>query len=197
MPTPPKHKGRTTDPAGKPAAKPPARKKAAAPAKPKAAAKPPAKPAEKKTRGSNQVTRPDQLIVAERRRKAFALRKGGASYQEIADALGVSVSTANAYVVDVLKQLKSEVQEEAEDIKALEMMRLDQMWMALEGQIRKGDIKAIDKGIKIMERRSKFLGLDSPVKTAITNPDGTGNPLEGAATGLAALLKAVQQTGEK
>lgn len=175
MPTPPKHKGRE-------APKAPARQKAGA--------------AQKKTRGSSQVTRPDQLLVAERRRKAFALRKGGASYQEIADALGVSVSTANAYVLEVLKQLREQVKEDAEEIKALELMRLDQMWLALEGQIRKGHLQAIEKGIKVMERRSKFLGLDSPVKTAITNPDGSESPLNAAAAGLASLLKAAESAAK-
>lgn len=34
-------------------------------------------------------------------------------------------------------------------------------------------LAAVDRAIKLMERRSKLLGLDKPTKVANTNPDGT------------------------
>ena len=34
-------------------------------------------------------------------------------------------------------------------------------------------LQAMAVSLKIMERRAKLLGLDAPVKTALTNPDGT------------------------
>lgn len=154
------------------------------------------KTATRKSRGSQTKTRAEQLIAAERRKKAFALRKGGASYPEIAEALGVSVSTAHGYVKDTLGQLQTETREDAEQIRDLELMRLDSMWMALAPSIAKGHLQAIDKGIKIMERRSRFLGLDMPVKTALTNPDGSEHPLSAAGAGLASLLKAAEQAAK-
>ncbi|WP_409264506.1 helix-turn-helix domain-containing protein [Pseudomonas sp. KCJK9000] len=141
-------------------------------------------------------TRPDQLLAMERKRKAFALRKGGASYTEIADALGISVSTAHGYVTELLKQLSEGTKEDAEVVKQLELMRLDQMWMAIEGQIRKGHLQAIDKGLKVMDRRAKYLGLDSPIKAAITDPDGEPGALSIVGAGLASLLKAAENTAK-
>jgi hypothetical protein len=34
-------------------------------------------------------------------------------------------------------------------------------------------LQAIDRLLRVMERRSKLLGLDAPAKIAQTNPDGT------------------------
>lgn len=150
----------------------------------------------KATRGAQQKTRAEQLLAAERKKKAFALRKGGASYPEIAEALGVSVSTAHGYVASTLEALQKEAREDADVIREMELMRLDSMWMALMPQMQKGHLQAIDKGLKIMERRSKFLGLDMPVKTALTNPDGTEHPLNAAAGGLASLLKAAEDAAK-
>ena len=147
--------------------------------------KDPAKPqGEKKTRGKQLKTRPDQLLAAERRRKAFAMRKAGASYQAIADALGVSLSAAHAYVTELLQEIRECTEEDAKEVLHMELMRLDDMQLALQPAIKAGDTQAVEKAIKIMERRSKFLGLDAPKKIAPTTPEGKA--LSGG--GLASLL---------
>ena len=47
---------------------------------------------------------------------------------------------------------------------ALELLRLDDMLFGLWPDARRGDNTAVVTVLKIMERRSKLLGLDMPVK---------------------------------
>lgn len=42
-----------------------------------------------------------------------------------------------------------------------------------------GDLKAVDRILKIMERRAKLLGLDAPTKVAATTASGEDSPTSG------------------
>jgi hypothetical protein len=52
--------------------------------------------------------------------------------------------------------------EQAQELRALEALRLDQMQAALWQQATDGDVRAIDRILRIMERRARLLGLDEP-----------------------------------
>jgi hypothetical protein len=58
------------------------------------------------------------------------------------------------------------------------MARLEEMWARLQPGMRKGDVRSIEAGIRVMERKARLLGLDMPTKVAMTDPDGQGIPLE-------------------
>jgi orotate phosphoribosyltransferase-like protein len=103
--------------------------------------------------------------IAERRIKAFELRKKGNNYREIAKVLGVSAPTILADVRAVLKELSKEQQKEAADYKALELDRLETLQVKMWELAVKGDQGAVDRVLRIQERRAKLLGLDAPVKT--------------------------------
>ena len=66
---------------------------------------------------------------------------------------------------------------EAPAVRKLEMARLEEMWARLQPGMRKGDVRSIAAGIRVMERKARLLGLDMPTKVAVTDPDG-GIPLE-------------------
>ncbi|MFI2663263.1 hypothetical protein [Micromonospora carbonacea] len=132
--------------------------------------------------------------VAKRRAEAVAMRMTGASFQAIADALGYS--SRGAACQDVTRALEAAIAEQtrATDIyREEELQRLDlllaEAWAVLKRQhvtvshgrvIRDEDtdqpliddgptLAAIDRVLKIQERRAKFLGLDAPTKVeAIT-----------------------------
>jgi len=53
---------------------------------------------------------------------------------------------------------------------ALELERLDVMLLALWRRVQNGDERAIDRALKIEERRAKLLGLDAPIR-AVTLED--------------------------
>jgi DNA-binding CsgD family transcriptional regulator len=61
--------------------------------------------------------------IAGRRVIALRLRRGGASYREIAEQLGVDVATAYADIRAELADLRQQTVEEASELRALELQR--------------------------------------------------------------------------
>jgi hypothetical protein len=103
--------------------------------------------------------------VAERRVRAFELRKAGSSYREIARQLGVDVHTAHADVGAELDALRETTVAEATELRALELERLDTMTSGLWPHIKTGNAPAVTAGVRVSERRARLLGLDAPVAT--------------------------------
>jgi len=112
---------------------------------------------------------PRRIAAAEKQRQALELRKGGASYAAIAQALGYATPSGAQAAID--SALKKTIQEPAEKVRQLELERLDAMLLGLWNDARKGHQGAIDRVLRIMERRAKFAGLDAPVNVKHT---GTG-----------------------
>ena len=111
-----------------------------------------------------------RLQAVERAKQALELRKGGASFPEIARALGYA-SPSGAYDA-VMSALRKTLKEPAEEVRRLELARLDAMLLALWTQVKQGNQGAIDRALKVAERRAKLLGLDAPAKLAPTDPTG-------------------------
>lgn len=130
--------------------------------------------------------------VALRRQQAIEMANGGATYAEIADTLGYS--SASAVGVDVRRALDSYIelqQQSAEELRARALSNLDALaskvvevmgrrhLVVQNGKVVRewhdgepGEpledsgpvLAAIDRLLKIEERRAKLLGLDAPVK---------------------------------
>jgi hypothetical protein len=111
-----------------------------------------------------------RLQAVERAKQALDLRKGGASFPEIARALGYA-GPAGAYQA-VMSALRKTLKEPAEEVRTLELARLDAMLLALWPQVRQGNQGAVEKALKVAERRAKLLGLDMPTKVASTDSQG-------------------------
>lgn len=108
-----------------------------------------------------QKTSPKAIKAAEMGLRALELRKAGATYETIAQMLGYS-SKATAFnaVTRIMSQSKREATKEAFE---MELRRLDDLMMTLWPLARAGDnMAAIDRVLRIMERRAKLLGLDAP-----------------------------------
>lgn len=101
-----------------------------------------------------------RIAAVERQRKALELRKGGHTYQDIADKLDYG-GPSGAYTA-IRAALKALVKEPAEEVLALELARLDVMLAGLWIDARKGNVLKIDRVLKIMSRRADLLGLDAP-----------------------------------
>src|SRR5262249_60655880 len=93
-------------------------------------------------------------------------------------------------VKSALEELRTLGAAEAESLRQLELERLDAMLMGIWSAASRGDLASIDRAIKIMERRSRFLGLDAPEKVAPTTPDGDTpyEPFEASVERIALLL---------
>jgi DNA-binding CsgD family transcriptional regulator len=102
--------------------------------------------------------------IAERRVRAFGLRKAGASYRQIAQQLGVSLNTAWADVNAELLEYRDQVKADVAEVRDMELQRCDEMILGLWPHVRKGDAKSVFAAVKVMERRAKLLGIDAPTK---------------------------------
>jgi hypothetical protein len=94
-------------------------------------------------------------------RKALELRKAGATYDQIASSLGLA-DRSGAYRM-VQGAIKEITREPAEDVRTLELERLDALMMAHWAKA-KADPRVAVVVLQILDRRSRYLGLDAPKK---------------------------------
>jgi len=111
--------------------------------------------------------------IADRRAKVWALRLKRQSYAAIAAQVGCDKSTVCRDLAADRAELVALRKEAAEDEREMALELLDRLWAALETKgLKRGDHRAVTAAVRIIERRSRLLGLDAPVKLA--NPNGTG-----------------------
>ncbi|MFP4137465.1 MAG: helix-turn-helix domain-containing protein [Halomonas sp.] len=114
-----------------------------------------------------------QSRAAQRRAEAMRYRLTGLSYDGIAKRLGCSRSQAHRLVTKELQELAKQAREDAEAVREMELARLDRLQQALwEQATDDGNHGAVDRLLRVMERRAKLLGLDAPQRVAPTQPDG-------------------------
>jgi hypothetical protein len=112
-------------------------------------------------------SRPVDVEADEKRWQALELRKQAKSYREIARAMGCSLTAAYRYVGDALDELKAKVSESAEQLRTIEIEKLDQLEAKMKESLDKED-DPVARGkvaaviVKITESRRKLLGLDAP-----------------------------------
>jgi len=105
--------------------------------------------------------------IPERQIQCLRLRQSGKSYRQIGEIVGVSYVTAYNDVHKALEVVKEKCFEEAKKVKAIEIARLDRALAAIWDEVEAGNLQAIDRLIKIQERRARFEGLDAPTKQEI------------------------------
>lgn len=137
--------------------------------------KPDTKRAGRGNRRGRSATDSKALEIETRRVKVYELRLRGRTIREIAADVGVSRSIAHADVVAVLDRIKAEANDTAEQVRQLEIERLDKMLDSFWQRVLEGDEKAADVVLKVQARRSKLLGLDAPeqhsVEASVTQAD--------------------------
>jgi len=105
-----------------------------------------------------------RLEAFERGCQALELRKQGLSYTEIGAQLGLTKTGAYK---SIMRALKRTMQEPADELRQIEGARLDTAQSAIWDKVKGGDVLAIDRFVRISERRSKLFGLDAPTRTNI------------------------------
>jgi hypothetical protein len=119
----------------------------------------------------NPETSAKKLKEKERAIQALELRKAGASFAMIAGQLEYADESGARKAVKALMDKRE--YEAVNEARKLELERLDKMLLGdgkngVYNQAVKGNFGAIDRVIKIMERRSKLLGLDASAKVETT-----------------------------
>ena len=116
------------------------------------------------SRNNGAKTAPAKASAVARREKALELRAKGMSIRAIADKLGVSKTQVQRDIEKELQAAAEERKKIAGLIIDLELTKLDELEQEAWKHIAAGELSAIDRCLRIMERRAKLLGLDAAEK---------------------------------
>jgi len=111
--------------------------------------------------------------VIAKERESLILRQQGYTFDVIASRLGYKGESGarEAFRRALLRTL----QEPAFEVRELELNRLDALHTVAWDLAMVGDLNAVDRVLKIQERRARLLGLDAPrqAQIEVTTYDGT------------------------
>ena len=135
-----------------------------------------------------------QLMLQQRSREALKLRQEGMSYYRIGEELGIDAAMAFQDVNKQLKKIDESLSEETEKLRRLELTRLDRLLEGLGPALKSKDYyergMALDKAIKIMDRRAKYIpGMDAPSQVMGGLDDGLKSVVEQAGQEVLLMLK--------
>ncbi len=108
----------------------------------------------------------------EHQRQALELRRMGLGYEAIGAQLGIGKSQAHRLVQRGLAEARALINTSADELRSEQISRLDAMLTGLWPRARKGEVVAVDRVLKLMERRDKLLGIEAPVRIEATGKDG-------------------------
>jgi hypothetical protein len=110
---------------------------------------------------------PQRIKAAQRRAEALELRLAGCTYQAIGERLGCSYQRVQTIIKRELERLTAQRTEAAQALVTQECERLDRLQLGLWGKAVKGDIDAVNTLLRLMNRRAKLLGLDTPTTLGV------------------------------
>jgi len=118
-------------------------------------------------------TADELLSTAKRRLRVLELREEGHDLRTIASELEEefgAVALPNGWdsryvakdIKRELQKVRSDLEETAQDVRTMELRRLDEMLRSVWPEATKGDTDAVSAVLRVMKRRAKMLGLDEP-----------------------------------
>ena len=111
--------------------------------------------------GFNRGKGTTSAAVIAREAQVLELRRAGLTFQAIADQIdGPPKYDRAAAYLDFKRALARVVAPQVNEVRDLEADRLDRLQVAVWAKALRGDLKAVDRVIRISERRSRLLGLD-------------------------------------
>lgn len=154
-----------------------------------------------------------QAETATRRAQLIKLRRAGVRFED-PRILGLGYASRGAASKDfkrALEERRDEQAAEASVYRQEENERLDALLEAVwpkatqptpildkEGEVlgEEIDLRAVETVLKLMDRRAKLMGIDMPIRTELSGPDGGAVPFaSGSLTELDQLIKAAGQVG--
>jgi hypothetical protein len=137
-----------------------------------------------------------QAEVADRRAQLVKLRLAGVKFDD-PRILALGYASRQAASKDMIRALEEHREEEAAAVSAYRQQENERLDTLLEAVWEKAtqpspvfnkerevvgeeiDVRAVETVLKLMDRRAKLNGLDSPVRTEVSGPDGGAVPLAG------------------
>ena len=126
--------------------------------------------------------------LVDKERRVVELRRAGATYDECARAVGYA-TPQGAYLAYHRALKRTLLDAGTEEARQVEIDRLDRLQRAVWVKALEGDIQAVNAVLKLMERRSRLLGLDAPTRVTadLTTYEG-GTEIDREVARLAELL---------
>jgi hypothetical protein len=120
----------------------------------------------------SRKTAPRNLAAADKQAQAMKMRLEGESFAVIADKVGYASASGAWHAVQA--GLSTTLSEPSQELRELELARLDLMWKSLLPKIRKGVASAVIGGIHVVQQRARLLGLYAPkgILLRVENPAG-------------------------
>jgi len=133
---------------------------------------------------SNRNIEPEAL---DKERRVLELRRAGATYADIANAVGYATAQGAylAYGRALKRTLNNAGSEEARES---ELDRLDRLQLVYWEKALKGEYHALDRVLKIMEHRAKYLGLYAPARMQVEATIYDTNTIDAELANLRAFL---------
>ncbi len=124
--------------------------------------------------GKKQRKVPDPDII-DRELAVVELRRTGETWDRIAKVVGYA-NAAGAYKAYKRALLRT-LQQPTEEMRDLELDRLDRLQRAYWKRAIDGETRAADFILRVIDRRAKILGLDAPqkIQAEVVNYDGSSN----------------------
>jgi hypothetical protein len=107
-----------------------------------------------------------RLDALDREVAALELRRAGLTYDAIARRLDYRNRSGAWHAVRA--GLTATLQAPADELRTLELSQLDRMQVAIWDKAIAGNLRAVDRVLKIMRRRAQLLGLDAPRQVAVS-----------------------------
>lgn len=107
------------------------------------------------------ATHPKRIRSVERQAEAMELRKAGATYAMIAEQLGYSDGHSAAQ--SIRSALQKAIREPAEELREMELERLDHIMLVLWPKVNAGDMAAIDRAMRVQLRIAELAGYDRAI----------------------------------
>lgn len=138
-------------------------------------------------------TGPESIARRRRMAEALKMREESYSYREIAERLDVSISTAHDDVKTALAEI---TKEPAEGVRKMLLGRYDRLLRILEPMAEEGDLKAIDRVVKINQQIARLNALE---QLAVLQVQGEGRELSAVDAFHAEMLggKATDDEGDE
>lgn len=135
--------------------------------------------------GRARQARTPTADVIERERRVLELRRAGVSFDLIATQVGYRDRGA-AYKA-YKRALARTLQQPAAELRDLEVDRLDRLLTAVWPKALRGDLAAVDRVLRVAERRARLLGLDAPVSVVSARAPAPDLEVEQVAAEIIAL----------
>lgn len=113
----------------------------------------------------NRMT-PARIAQREREARCVEMKLAGLPNEVIAQAVGYKHRSNVAKAIK--KCLDERVNESVDEIRKLEVARCDRLIQALWRDALEGKYLAVDRVLRVMERKAQIQGLDAPVRRELT-----------------------------